>query len=67
MTDRTMIALLQCQLQAAEERASVWERIANGERAEAERLREILEDMTGYPEPDGYRVGDGGTILPTSR
>ena len=23
--------------------------------------------IQGHPEPDGYRVGDGGNILPTSR
>jgi hypothetical protein len=35
-----------------------------------ELVRYILSDYapaTDGPEPDGYRMGDGGTILPTSR
>lgn len=28
---------------------------------------ESIELLQPHPEPDGYRVGDGGSIIPTSR
>ena len=30
-------------------------------------IAEQLSEQTSGPEPDGYRMGDGGNILPTSQ
>jgi hypothetical protein len=44
MGPETHMALLECQLQSAEERARIWEQIANAAEAEIERLRRRLAE-----------------------